>query len=209
MSSSTESTANLTPAEDVAALPVSVLRYATAWVLSVAALAYLAAIVLGYIPPDRRLDTTALLCILLVEVTIVMLIYPYVLRHVESLGAGSFHLELEQIKREQDMQRSQVNAIAAVLPLMMTEAERKLLLELGREVWKGLEASQEVRDQLRHLRDMRLIQMRRKGDTIHGIPNGPVELLDYVKLTEIGNNFWKELQRLDSERTGIARAPTS
>ena len=174
------------------------LRYAIALLVAVAGTLYAVALILGYIP--RPLDTSALLFLLLVEVTIAILAYPSAFSRIKSLGVGSFKMELDEIRREQHLQRNTVDSIASVLPLLMTEAERKLLLDLSRNEWRGREAAQGVRSQLRQLRDMRLVKMRRKDDTIHGIPAGPVNLLDFVKLTEMGNNFVRELERIEVEK---------
>jgi hypothetical protein len=178
------------------------LRYAVALVLAVAGAVYTVELVLGHVP--HPLDTSALLFLLLIGVTIVTLVYPNAFRRVKSLGVGNFRMELDEIRLEQHLQRHTVDGIASVLPLLMTEAERKLLLDLGRNAWRGREAAQGVRSQLRQLRDMRLLKMRRKEDTIHGIPAGPVDLLDFVKVTEMGNNFVRELERIELEKAESA-----
>jgi hypothetical protein len=178
------------------------LRYAVALLLAVAGAVYTVALVLGHVP--HPLDTSALLFLLLVGVTIGVLVYPNAFSRVKSLGVGKFKMELDQIRREQYQQRDTVDGIASVLPLLMTEAERKLLLDLGRNAWRAREATQGVRSQLRQLRDMRLLKMRRKEDTIHGIPAGPVDLLDFVKVTEMGNNFVRELERIELEKAESA-----
>ncbi len=182
------------------------LRYALALLIAVAGAAYTVALVLGHVP--HPLDTSALLFLLLIGVTLVILVYPNAFSRVKYLGVGKFRMELDDIRREQHLQRHTVDSIASVLPLLMTEAERKLLLDLGRSAWRGREAAPAVRSQLRQLRDMRLLKMRRKEDTIHGIPAGPVDLLDFVKVTEMGNNFVRELERIELEKAESAAKPS-
>ena len=177
-------------------------RYVLATLLGVATATYAVALVLGHIP--HPVDLTTLILLLIVGLTIVLIVYPGVLQSVfqriKSVEFGHFSLQLDQIRRTQDMQRHQVDAIASVLPLLMTESERKLLLDFGHDANRGREANEEVKALIRQLRDKRLLVMRRKGDTVGGIPAGPVDLSDYVKLSEMGENFVRELDRIERER---------
>jgi hypothetical protein len=90
---------------------------------------------------------------------------------------------LERVKARQMRQEEALHDLASILPLLIPEAERDHLVNLDKRKTQNYEATKSLQDELRHLRAIGLISMK-KGHI--GDMNGRFDLAEYVELTPSG-----------------------
>ena len=152
-------------------------------------LAYSGAIVLGYVPEGRRLDTSSVVLVMVAGAIALLVVDPSALEPLSSVAFGGFKAEFAQIRSRQEAQQRQVDSISAVLALLLTEDEQQYLLKLGQRKDVTLLASHDLRAGLRKLRGMRLLRMTKdeagKDKVVAALTDGTnVNLTDFVVLTE-------------------------
>jgi hypothetical protein len=179
-------------------------RLTVASVIGLATVAYLAAIVLGFIPEGRRFDTTSIALLIVAGAAALLIVNPSAIEGLSSVTFGSFKAEFAQLRSEQEAQRRQVDSISAVLALLLTDTEQGYLLLLRQGQTHPLAGSHDLRTGLRKLRGMRLLEMTKEvagnDKTVASITDGTsVALADYVSLTELGKRIVAELERIARE----------
>lgn len=174
-------------------------RYVGAGFIGLVTLGYLCAIVLGLIDSDRRLDTTSLILAVIGMAVITLLVNPHAFSGVRSLAWGSFKVQLDQIRQQQDYQQYQVDSISAVLAMLITDSEQAHLLKLAQRTDYSRTGDHDLRTELRRLRGMRLLEMK-QGKTVAELADGVVaDLKEYVRLTDLGERIVHELERIARE----------
>jgi hypothetical protein len=174
------------------------IRYTLASFVALAAAAYVGAILGGWITAERRLDTNSILLIVLAAGVALLIVNPSGIEGVTAITFGSFKAEFAQL-------RSQVDSVSAVLALLLTDNEQNQLLKLRRGDTVGYFGSHDLRTRLRKLRDMRLLQMTKdeQGNdkrVAAMTDNTPIDLSNFLSLTELGRRIVDELERIEKEK---------
>jgi hypothetical protein len=168
------------------------IEFATRWGLVVlAGLGALGALLRMYSSSlHERLDQTTLLYL---GVSGGLLL----LRQVRTFSLGQLKLEMiEKLQERQLRQEEKISDISLILPLLLQEKEVQHIrnLFLGRtenyQGWSGL------RDELRRLRSMKLISMKRDrnvGDLRDGMQ---FDLANFVELTPLGQRWAHRIEEI-------------
>jgi hypothetical protein len=138
----------------------------------------------------KRLDTTTLTYLIVAGAFLL-------LRQIKTFNFGDIKLEmLEKVKERQVQQEEKLDDFELVLPLLLPEKERKHLVNLDEGRTKGYKGNKNLRDELRRLRSIGLIAMKRgyvsdiKDDMI-------INLDDYVELTNLGRRWTKRIAEIE------------
>ena len=182
--------------------PGYVWRRTVALAISAMVIAYAAAVVLGLVPAERKIDAVTLAMIVGTAVVVVLLLRPEVFDRLKLVEMTGFKLEmLEKVRQKQAQQASQLEDIALMLPLLLSGPERRHLLNLGSHTTTGYQGNHAVRTELRRLRSIGLIRMlrdRQGGAMKEGLA---FNLADYVELTDLGKAWIRritEIEKTDS-----------
>src|SRR5438552_1856066 len=106
------------------------LRYGAASLLSVGTIGYLAGVLVGWVPASNKFGLTdvALAVVGLVGASIVA--WPELLQSVSKIRLGTLELDLRGLQRGQQNQIQQLDEMRLFLLLLLSEKERKYLIEL-------------------------------------------------------------------------------
>lgn len=179
-------------------LGFALVRTLFALVIIVLAFGYTTAVVRGAIPKDRQIDAVHLVLIVLATLTGLLLLYPAALQRVRTVELSGFKLEmLEHIRERQMRQEDQLNDVRLLVPLLFPEAERKHLSNLARGKTKAYKGGGSLRDELRRLRSIGLIEMRGEHTVGELRSDMVVDLSEYVRLTELGKRWVQRLADLE------------
>lgn len=150
----------------------------------------------------KRLDNTTLLYLIVAGVLLL-------LRQIKTFNFGDIKLEmLEKVRERQVQQEEKLDDFELVLPLLLPEKERKHLVNLGEGRTKDYKGNQNLRDELRRLRSIALIAMKKgyMSDIKDGLI---VNLADHVELTSLGGRWTRrisEIQKDDAEKASESDA---
>ena len=170
----------------------TVLRIFLAILVIAAVLAYILAVVLGYIPAGRQIDVVGLGIIVLTIAIASFLVRPDLLDHLRLIEFGGIKFEINQVKE-------QLNDINMLLPLLLPETEQKHVLNLANGTTANYWGNASLRYELRHLRSMNLIEMVNDHHVGH-IEDGLLfNLSDYVRLKESGKYWAGRIKVLEKE----------
>ncbi len=174
------------------------LRIALACALGLLSLAYMTAIVSGYVPKDRRLDLTSLAIFVAVVIGIALAINPHLLKQVKLLQMSGFKLEmLEQVRERQSEQAIQLQDLALMLPLLLPKGEREYLLKLASGSTHDQQGSHDARTALRRLRTFDLIRMK-DGKRIGELKDGMrYDLARFFELTQNGQKWTARIAEIE------------
>lgn len=168
--------------------------------ICVAASAYTAAVVFGLIPQERRIDATNLIILGLAILVAVVLVKPDALDQLRRFKVAGFELEIEKIKRSQELQQGQLEAISLILPLVLKDAEAKHLRNLGDGRTADYEGGHAVRTEVRRLATMGLVE-RIEGKMVREMKDSTkFDLANYVRLTSFGRRMVVQLQEIEKAR---------
>jgi hypothetical protein len=171
-------------------------RWLLAIIIGVSAVLYTLGVVFGGISMDRRIDTTNLLILGLATLIVILLVKPDIFEHLKRFKLAGFELELEKIKRSQELQQDQLEAIKLLLPLVLQKAETVHLLNLHQAKTTNYAGSEAVRWELRHLATLELID-RIEGKRIQDLKdNLKFDLADQVRLTPFGLSLAEKLEAI-------------
>jgi len=172
--------------------------------------AYTVGVIFGYVPEERRIDGTTLGLIITAVLLAIFLYQPDILNRLKSLKAGPFEVSLEDLVRSvedkvqntektvMELQKFQhdeqnlkprdltVPKIPLPAPLPLPEAERKHLFYLDENKVSNYRGATALRRELRHLRDIGLIEMVDNHHVEELKSGSHFDLAQYVKLTELG-----------------------
>jgi hypothetical protein len=100
-------------------------------------------------------------------------------------------VELEEVKRTQEVQQDHLNIMQLVLPLLLPKQEQQHLINLELGKTSGYRGSHSVRTELRRLRSMGLLEKHPSRNIGDINDNVTVNLSDYVYLTANGKEWVK------------------
>jgi hypothetical protein len=164
------------------------------------AVAYTAGIVFGFIPQERRIDATNLLILGVAMLIAVLLVKPDALDQLKRFKVAGFELEIEKIKRSQELQQGQLEAISLILPLVLKDAEAEHLRNLGYGKTADYEGGHAVRTEVRRLATMGLVD-RIEGKMVREMKdNTKFDLANYVRLTVFGRRMVAQLEEIEKAK---------
>ncbi len=138
----------------------------------------------------KRIDNTTLLYLVVAGALLL-------LRKIKTLSFGDVKLEmLEKVKERQVRQEEKLDDLDLILPLLLPDKERKHLINLDEGRTKDYEGNKNVRHELRRLRSIGLISMK-KG-YIADIKDGmKFNLANHVELTPLGRRWTKRIGEIE------------
>jgi hypothetical protein len=172
---------------------------AVAIVIALCAVAYAAAIVFGWIEKEQRIDGTSGALIAVALLVALLVWNPKAFDRIRLLQILNFKLQLSELKSRQD-------SMEMILPLLIPEHESRHLRNLLRSRTASYRGTRPMREELRRLRAMSLIEM--KGDRHVGdMKDGHrFDLSNFVELTPLGRECAQRLQDFeDAERARRAQ----
>ena len=175
-------------------------RQLLATLVCVMAAGYTAGIIFGLIPQERRIDATNLLILGVAMLVVVLLVKPDALDQLRRFKVAGFELEIERIKRSQELQQGQLEAISLILPLVLADAEAKHLRNLGDGKTAGYEGGHAVRTEVRRLATMGLVD-RIEGKMVREMKDDTrFDLANYVRLTAFGLRMVSQLEEIEKAK---------
>ncbi len=174
-------------------------RLLLALVCGALAIGYAVSIVFGVIPPDQRLDATALVALALATAVTVLILSPGVLGRFKSFELQGFKLEmLERVKDRQVQQEERLDDIALMLPLLFPERERTHILNLAAGRTDKYKGSHDVRVELRRLNSIGLLR-KHPSRHIRELADGiELDLSALVELTPLGARWARRLKEIEA-----------
>ena len=165
-------------------------------IITILVFTYTIGIVLGYIDAKNRIDGVNLSVILITTLIISLLWWPQAFENITGIEISNILKITKDVKKLQDNQEQH----KLMLPLLLPEKERRHLVHLLENRTSAYGSSSYLRNDLRHLRSMGLIEMcnnYRIAD-IKGLPN--FDLASYVRLTTPTGIYWaRECKKLESQ----------
>jgi len=169
-------------------------------VVCLTAVAYTAGVVFGIISQEHRIDATNLIILGLAALIALLLVNPDALDQLRRFKLAGFELEIEKLKRDQELQQGQLEAVSLLLPLVLREAETKHLRNLSDAKTAGYVGSHPVRTELRQLATLGLVQ-RMEGRMIRELKdNMSFDLANYVRLTPFGRRMVSQLEEIEKAK---------
>jgi hypothetical protein len=179
-----------------------IVRYAVAAGIVLLVSAYLIALVAGFIPETQQIDFPALIFLLAGVGAAILVLDVELLGRVRIFQVASLRIELDQLRRRQEVQSDRLEVMQLLLPLLIPEAERKHLLNLHHGEGKDYLGSDILRQELRRLRYVRLIDSRQP---VANIKDGKkIDLADFVALTPLGIRWASEIEGMQSPKQDAA-----
>jgi hypothetical protein len=153
---------------------------------------YIVFIVLGKFQERQKLTASVGMIVVAVFVAGVLL-QPEFLSRLTHLKVGNVELELEKLQQDQQLQRHELDDVRFVLTLLLQQTEVQHLKNLENKEPVSYEGNSNVRNELRKLRTLGLIQ-NRKDRTIGELADRfRFNLNDYVQLTVRGRHYLDRL----------------
>jgi hypothetical protein len=183
------------------------IRYVAAGMIGVAVLAYILALVLGALPEKAHIDFAAIVLVIVATAGVALLLSPKLnvafleaLTRVKTVSVASLRVDLEAIQAQQKEQKSELGPLQLLAPLVLTDPERKHLLNLQYRRTTGYRGNHEVRTELRRLRYLTLITNTKPiGSALDG---STFDLAELVQLTSLGAKWAQQLEELEKSQTG-------
>jgi hypothetical protein len=194
--------------KDAAVTRLSLARKALAAAVAVVAISYLALIIRGTIEPKNRLTAAELGVVVVAALAIGVALKPGLVDRLQKFDFGGIKFELGEVKKGQiEVQKNQqeqqavLEDVQLALQLLIGDNERDHLKNLHKHATSNYRVKGALRDEIRRLRAMRLLKMR-KGKTVGSMPdNATFDLADYVELTEDGLKFVSRLNNQAASAT--------
>lgn len=180
------------------------LRYFVAGAIGVIVIAYVIALVTGLL--NGKIDFSAITLILLAALAIALLVSPRgsvfaqdLLTRLQSIQIASLKFELAQVRAQQVDQRSKLELISLLLPLVLTETERRHLTNLAEGNTNDYVGNHNLRKELRRLRYLTLIN--NPHEPIGSASDGRrFDLKDLVQLTPLGIEWAQQIEQMTKTR---------
>ena len=121
------------------------------------------------------------------------------LRQIKTLSFGDVKLEmLKKVKERQVRQEAKLDDLDLIIPLLLPEKERIHLTNLSEGKTKNYEGSKYMRTELRRLRSIGLISMKKGyiGDMKDG---KKYDLNEHVELTPNGRRWIKRIEEFEDK----------
>lgn len=184
-------------------------RRALITAIVVAVSAYTLGVVLGYVPPERKIDTANLAIIALAVLCVFLLTNPAVFQRLKAFEVSGVKFEmLERVKEKQAEQEHKIEDIALILPLLLPKAERKHLLNLANGKTAAYKGNAALRAELRRLRTATLIRSLPEFHIGQVEDNANIDLAKYVALTPLGERLVRRIRELEQAETQEEKKPT-
>lgn len=170
------------------------MRLSIAAIIVVLVLGYTVAVITGNIAPNHQLSATHLALLVLCGIAVSLMIWPTVLREIKSFSVGSIRVDIDRIQtRQVELEQFVKEILPFLLPDNLLAHLRALeASEQGDTApAKRYQGSRPVRDELRQLRNMHLIEVKPQHRGLAAIPDGPIDLAAFVKLTNRGRDWTK------------------
>jgi hypothetical protein len=186
------------------------LRGLIAAIIAVLVVGYTVAVITGAVAPSRQLSATSIILLALAGGAIAVMIRPEALQAISSLSAGGVRVDLKEVQNVQvelaKRQEDQLQLLQEIFPLLLPDNVLKHLQNLeaserGREL-SLYNGGDSVREELRRLRYMHLIEVAPPHKGIGDIPDGKFALPEYVRLTQQGAHWIERAQELASMSKG-------
>jgi len=164
--------------------------------VTVVTAAYLLLVVSGRIPAANRLSAADCGVVVVAALVIAAAWKPAFFERLQKFDFAGVKFELGEVKKgqievqkHQQEQQAVLDDVRLALRLLITEKERDHLSNLFTHASNTYRVKGALREDIRHLRAMKLVKMR-EGKTVGGMPEKAVfDLADYVELTEDGLQF--------------------
>jgi hypothetical protein len=159
---------------------------------------YTAAVVGGFVPEGRKIDTVNLTAIAIALVCVLILINPGIFDRLKMFEVSGFKLEmLERVREKQAEQERKLEDITLILPLLLPKEERKHLLNLAEGKTAEYKGCATLRVELRRLRTAGLIKSR--PETFIGQMNdgSNLDLAKFVELTMLGERWVRRIKEIE------------
>lgn len=174
---------------------------------------YTLAVIAGLIPAEQKIDAVNLALLGLAALAVAILLRPNLLDRLRHLELGALTLELEKIQDAQVKQKSELDELQDIIPLLLSQSEREHLLAVKARTPASSEAGHALRTELRRLRSAGLIRMHkdpagrehRVADLKDGIKG--YTLSDYIELTPLGERWARRIR--ESEKDNAELLPTN
>jgi hypothetical protein len=158
--------------------------------------AYLLLVVSGRIPAANRLSAADCGVVVIAALAIAAAWKPDFFERLQKFDFAGVKFELGEVKKgqievqkHQQEQQAVLDDVRLALQLLITEKERDHLRNLFTHATNTYRVKGALRDEIRHLRAMKLVKMC-EGKTVGGMPEKTIfDLAEYVELTEDGLRF--------------------
>src|SRR6266849_9908524 len=173
------------------------LRYSAASLVTVATIGYLAAVLVGWVSASHKLGLTevAFAVVSLVGASIVA--WPELLQAISKIRLGTLEFDLRELQRGQQNQIQQLDEMRLFLLLLLSEKERKYLVELDKGQPAPHTGDDELRAALRRLRAVGLIKNRGEhhvGEITNGLRQ---DIGTLVEITDDGRRYVRRIGDAD------------
>jgi hypothetical protein len=119
---------------------------------------YTLGVVLGIVPKDQKIDAANPINIALAGICAILLVNPDALERLRHFKVAGFVFDLEQIRKQQEQQAGQLEAINLLLPMVVREEEGRHLHNIAAGKTSGYLGNHDMRTELRRLKTMGLIE---------------------------------------------------
>jgi hypothetical protein len=181
-------------------------RHLLACALAVLVLAYVVALVAGRIPQNGRIDLPTIVLLILTGLGFVALVNPgtwnsleEVFGRVRTFQFASMKVDLAEIRAQQIDQSAKLEILGLLLPLVITDAERRHLKNLYRGRTANYEGNANLRAELRRLRYLTLIENPREPIGSVAMDGKTFDLREAVQLTSLGRLWAKRIEELPKD----------
>jgi hypothetical protein len=154
---------------------------------------YLVCIVLGKLQERQKLGASDVGMIVVAVVVAGVLLRPEFLNRLTHLKVGNVEVELEKLQQDQLLQRHELDDVRFVLTLLLQQTEVQHLKNLENNETRGYEGNNNVRNELRKLRTLGLIQSRENRTIGELTDRAKFDLKDFVQLTLRGRHYLERL----------------
>jgi hypothetical protein len=159
----------------------------------VGTVSYLLLTITGTIKPANRLTAPELGVVVVAALAVGAALRPNFFNRLQRLDFAGVKVELSEVKmgqievqKNQQEQQAVLEDVRLALRLVIGKNEQSHLMNLFKHATNSYRVKGGLRDEIRRLRAMKLVKMR-KDKTVAGMPeNATVDLADYVELTEDG-----------------------
>lgn len=185
------------------------LRALIAVLIGILAVGYTVAVLAGDIASNRQLSATHLILLVVAGIAVVLIVWPQDLGKISSLSAGGVRVDLRAVQDSQkelaEKQEDQREILRLIFPLLLPSNVLNHLRTLE-AAQRGVSVadyngSDPLREELRRLRYMQLIEVIPPHRGIADIPNGRIKLPEFVRLTRQGTDWIARAQELENRRS--------
>jgi hypothetical protein len=174
----------------------------------VAVSVYTFAVVVGYVPPDRKIDTANLAVIALAVLCVFLIANPAIFQRLKTFEVSGVKFEmLERVREKQAEQEHKIEDLDLILPLLLPKAERKHLLNLADRKTADYKGSAILRAELRRLRTATLIKSLPEFHIGQIEDNAKIDLTKYVVLTPRGERLVRRIRELEQAENQDEKKP--